>query len=729
MGVSDDLAAIIEPVARTLLGEPNARLSSKRELRFGSRGSVAVALESGTYFDHEQQRGGGVLDLIEHQTGLLGPERFKWLTDNGFGFERREEPQPQPRKPNGGNGHADSAPPVGRASGPPRGTIEAVYPYHDEVGELLFEVVRYRDPRGFRQRRPNGKGGYIWSTSGTRQVIYRLPDILEQIALFHIIFVVEGEKDAENLWRIGIPATCNAGGVGKWSDELSASFVGADVIIIPDHDPQKKHPKSGAPMFHSDGRPILPGQDHAHAVAASLIETAGRVRYLDLAQHWPQMPDKGDVSDWLAAGGTADALYALVDQAVDWSPELTEPVIDIPVVFPFPINGEEIPRRPWLVPGLVLRKQVTVMVAPPGSGKSLLTLQLAMVCSAGTTSWNGWRPRGRFRVLMINSEEDHDEMLRRFYAAHKVMNIPDELLSGVVMAESPEDIVVAEHDNRTKTVIATPMKEQIIATIRRQKIDIVIVDPFSETFKGDENDNSQLKWAAVLWREVARRTNVAILLVHHTKKYAQDMAGDPDAGRGGGSLTGVARIVSTLFPMTEREEELFKKGAKSPEERDRIQRIKFIRYDDAKANLTLKTLAARWFEKKTYVLPNGNEIDPADEVGVLVPWEPPSGELTEPETIKILDELAAGVKDDQGMPTGDPFSLTKQGGRWAGNVIKRFRPAFTDTDVNKKILDLWIANGLIEEVEVETSTGKGKKRLGIRVVPNKRPGIISQDVL
>ena len=107
--------------------------------------------------------------------------------------------------------------------------------------------------------------------------------------------------------------------------------------------------------------------------------------------------------------------------------------------------------------------------------------------------------------------------------------------------------MVARADSRTKTVIATPVLDQIIQTIIELKIDIVIVDPFAETFAGDENSNSELKWAGVLWREVARRTNAAVLIVHHAKKYASNMAGDLDAWRGGGALSGVARICRRCF--------------------------------------------------------------------------------------------------------------------------------------------------------------------------------------
>jgi hypothetical protein len=297
---ADDLRALIEPVARRLLGEPNRKLSSKTELRFGARGSVSVDLAKGVWTDHEMGEGGGVLDLVTRETGLHGPAAFQWLVDEGL-------------LPNG-DGRRHQA-------GAERGRIIATYPYHDENGDTLFEVVRF-DPKDFRQRQPDKDkpGGWNWSTRGVRPVPYRLPELIEAIALGKPVFIVEGEKDVDRLLALGVPATTNAGGAGKWRSELTEFFAGADVAIIPDNDPQKTQPKTGDPMFHPDGRPILPGQDHAEAVAQALSVVA-RVRLLDLSAVWPQMPLKGDVTDWLdRGGGSAEALYELAERLPIWSP-------------------------------------------------------------------------------------------------------------------------------------------------------------------------------------------------------------------------------------------------------------------------------------------------------------------------------------------------------------------------------------------------------------------------
>src|SRR5262249_41873012 len=70
--------------------------------------------------------------------------------------------------------------------------IAATYSYEDEQGNILFEVVRY-EPKDFRQRRPNGAGGWVWSLEGVRRVPYRLPELIETISSSRTVFVVEGE--------------------------------------------------------------------------------------------------------------------------------------------------------------------------------------------------------------------------------------------------------------------------------------------------------------------------------------------------------------------------------------------------------------------------------------------------------------------------------------------------------------------------------------------------------
>ncbi len=179
---------------------------------------------------------------------------------------------------------------------PSKGKIIATYDYRDEHGTLLYQVCRM-EPKDFLQRRPdpNGKDGWTWNLYGINPVPYRLPELLvaPQEAW---VFIVEGEKDCDNLVKRGLIATTNSGGAGKWRPEFAKYFKGRKVAILPDNDE--------------------PGQHHAIKVAQSLYKVASAVRVITLEG----LPEKGDVSDWLEAGHKVDELLRLVEVAENWSP-------------------------------------------------------------------------------------------------------------------------------------------------------------------------------------------------------------------------------------------------------------------------------------------------------------------------------------------------------------------------------------------------------------------------
>jgi hypothetical protein len=314
-------------------------------------------------------------------------------------------------------------------------------------------------------------------------------------------------------------------------------------------------------------------------------------------------------------------------------------------------------------------------------------------------------------VLVVNAEDDVWEMRRRLVTALKPEGINQAELAGrISLADNPAEVVVAKFDAKTKTLTRTPLLERLIATITALQIDVVAVDPFAETFEGDENSNSELKWAAMLWREIARRTNVAVLLVHHTRKYSSNMAGDADAARGASALIGVARVVATVFSMTDAEGKAM--------EIDEADRPKYIRFDDAKSNLSLISGQARWFEKKTYTLTNATPDRPGDDVGALVPWFPPGplDGVDAETTTRILDRIDLGCVDKEGKPTGVPYTANnnaKKDGtaspRWAGIIVNGILAC--DYERAAKILKLWKTNGTLIEFDAMI---RGKKRKGVR---------------
>lgn len=170
---------------------------------------------------------------------------------------------------------------------------DVVYPYQDEHGTLLYEVVRKPGKR-WTQRRPDGKGGWVWNLKGVERVLYNLPDLNARRG--ETVYVVEGEKDADRLKSLGLLATTNSGGAGKWRPSYSEVLKGRTVVILPDND--------------------KPGLDHAEMVAKSLGGNASSVRVVPL----PGLGPKQDVSDWLDSGGDREQLEALVAATPKYEP-------------------------------------------------------------------------------------------------------------------------------------------------------------------------------------------------------------------------------------------------------------------------------------------------------------------------------------------------------------------------------------------------------------------------
>jgi 5S rRNA maturation endonuclease (ribonuclease M5) len=160
--------------------------------------------------------------------------------------------------------------------------IVAEYNYTDERGDLLYQVVR-SEGKEFRQRRPDGSGAWIWRKS-SRQVLYRLQEVLEA----PIVFVVEGEKDAETLRAHGFVATTNAGGAkAPWLPEFTQSLAGREVILIPDND--------------------APGRERVLRIAGELHRQVAKLIVLELEG------DVKDVTEWFECGHSELELIAQLD--------------------------------------------------------------------------------------------------------------------------------------------------------------------------------------------------------------------------------------------------------------------------------------------------------------------------------------------------------------------------------------------------------------------------------
>jgi hypothetical protein len=111
------------------------------------------------------------------------------------------------------NGHAQPSP------------AKRQFDYRGPDGALLYQVEREDLAGGgkkIRQRRPDGKGGWVWNLAGVTPVPYRLRELLDALAHGRTVVIAEGESKVDLLWSWNVPATCNSGGAGKWKGQHSA---------------------------------------------------------------------------------------------------------------------------------------------------------------------------------------------------------------------------------------------------------------------------------------------------------------------------------------------------------------------------------------------------------------------------------------------------------------------------------------------------------------------------
>jgi len=352
--------------------------------------------------------------------------------------------------------------------------IVATYDYVDETGALLFQVVRFA-PKGFQQRRPDGAGGWTWSLDGVRRVLYRLPDVLEGVKAGATVYIVEGEKDADNLHALGLTATTNPGGAGKWRPEYGEALRGAHVVILPD----------------GDGS----GHRHAEQVARFLHGVAAEVRIVDL----PGLPDKGDVSDWLAAGGTVDELLRLASAAPPWQPPKPAPAGGLVLTPLRDLLSEPEEAIPWLVDQMLPAGGLSLLAGKPKAGKSTLARNLALAVARGEPFLG--RATSAGAVVYLALEEKRAEVQAHFAR----------------MGASEEPVFVHVGGAPEAALAALRM------AIERQGAKLAIVDPLLRFVRlRDANDYAEVTAALEPLLLLARDTGCHILACHHLGKLERE---------------------------------------------------------------------------------------------------------------------------------------------------------------------------------------------------------------
>ncbi len=368
--------------------------------------------------------------------------------------------------------------PQGAAHGSrPRGTREqlgkivAEYDYPDERGNLLYQVVGYAS-KEFRQRKPNGHGGWTWRLNGVRRVPYRLPELTAAVEKGDRIYIVEGEKDVDCLAKLGLAATCNAGGAGKWSAEFSEHLRDARVAILPDNDEA--------------------GRDHADSVARLLQGVAGEIKVV----HLHGLAEKQDVSDWLDKGSSRNELERLVEEGRVWQAPSSRFVLKTMR------DLKALPPREWLVNGILPAGCLAELHGRPGAGKTFLVLSLAASVSTGISFYGHEVKAGP--VVYVAAEGD-DGLLPRLQAWCAVNNI-DGLPNLHVISHS----VNLLHSSDVNALLNT------LGSLSSAPV-LVIVDTLARCMVGgDENSAKDMGLLVQSADSVRNPTGAAVLLVHHT---------------------------------------------------------------------------------------------------------------------------------------------------------------------------------------------------------------------
>ena len=374
--------------------------------------------------------------------------------------------------------------------------------------------------------------------------------------------------------------------------------------------------------------------------------------------------------------------------------------------------GHLIPPREWLYGTQLVRRYISVMVAPGGVGKTTLSLGMALSLAHGRGLLGEWVHQ-RVNALCCFLEDPEDEFDRRVAAGMIHHRLDDAELRGRVHLFNGRErrLTIAALDVDGVTV-TYPDKEAVIAYIQENEIGAVFVDPFVNSHELDENSNPHINAAARAWAEIANTTGCAVMLVHHTRKGA--VAGDMESGRGAAALRDAARVGLTLTAMSP--EEAAESGIE--EERRRLH----VRLDDGKGNMAPAAGDAVWYRLVSVALGNGTPQYPkGDFVQAIERWQKPSAfkDLSAADLNEALDAIAAGPGQ------GQRYSLSNAGRgggtRWAGRVLMERHGR--NADQAKAMLDTWERNGLLVPDTYRDPVTRKEGTGCVRVVDAKRPSV------
>lgn len=397
----------------------------------------------------------------------------------------------------------------------PRKNIAAVYNYYDANGGKRAEKVRY-DDKSFAWRCEDESGKTIWKKPQGVCLLYNLP-VLANYPKDKPIYIVEGEKDADTLIRLKLPAVCtpDGAGPGKFLPEYVEWFRDRAVVIMGDNDDI--------------------GRQYEEEEACKIAPVAASVKVLDLRDIWADMPEHGDISDYIAkfGDGALKNVETLADNTPVWSAQ--EAVGPLKIFSARELMNQYIPPTEYIVNAL-LPTGLAILASPPKYGKSWFALDLCYSVSAGRNFLGFGTHHGDAVYMAL--EDTRARLQARLKIVAQGEPIPDGLHFLTEAPELKQNLI----DSLDKLVAQFP------------KIKIIVIDTL-QMIRGVPNGHENAY--AHDYKEMrelkgyADRHNLCVLVIHHTRKTADES--DPFNRISGG--VGIQGVADTAMVM-EREQRM-----------------------------------------------------------------------------------------------------------------------------------------------------------------------------
>lgn len=341
------------------------------------------------------------------------------------------------------------------------------------------------DPKDFRQRRPDGKGGWIWDLKGVHTVLYNLPNILKA----EEVLICEGEKDVETLKGLGFTATTSPMGAKKWRDHYNEFLKGKDLILIPDNDNE--------------------GREHMTQVGGSLNGTARSLKWLNL----PGLPSKGDVSDWIASfqdpEEAVERLSIMLENASIYNPPKQKSYEDI-VLNVKEFNLLDFPEKREYLRPFLKQDSINLFCGWRGVGKTWFAWSICDAITKGA-SFGPWECKNPVSCLILDGEMPTSDLKERMTQLRIDSDRPEPFYIY-------SDALANQWGLPRAHLASEAWRTKMESILKAKHIKLWVVDNLASLASGLE-ENSKKDWDPInQWFLNLRFQGISTVMLHHVSK-------------------------------------------------------------------------------------------------------------------------------------------------------------------------------------------------------------------